>query len=83
MFSPLNLLASDYYGPAIAASCFVLFMSRVAEPARRTFNAILVAGSCGAYLNRGFGSGSWRILSSRRRSFMPDCDPTRSLESRG
>lgn len=55
MFSPPSLLASDYYGPAIAASCFVLFMSRVAEPARRTFNAILVAGSCGAYLNRGFG----------------------------
>jgi Family of unknown function (DUF6010) len=55
MFSPPSLLASDYYGPAIAASCFVLFMSRVAEPGRRTFNAILVAGSCGAYLNRGFG----------------------------
>lgn len=55
MFSPPSLLASDYYGPAIAASCSALFMSRVAEPARRTFNAILVAGSCGAYLNRGFG----------------------------
>ena len=55
MSSPPSLLASDYYGPAIAASCFVLFMSRVAEPARRTFNAILVAGTCGAYLNGGFG----------------------------
>lgn len=50
-----NLLASDYYGPAIAAFCFVLLMSRVPEPARRTFNAILVAGACGAYLNGGFG----------------------------
>lgn len=42
MFSPPSLLASDYYGPAIAASCFVLFIVPVAEPARRTFNAILV-----------------------------------------
>jgi hypothetical protein len=28
------LLAADYYGPAIGALCFVLGISRVAEPAR-------------------------------------------------
>ena len=50
-----TLLAADYYGPVIGALFFVLIMSRVPEPARRTFNAIFVAGTCGAYLNGGFG----------------------------
>jgi hypothetical protein len=39
---------------------FGLGMSRVPEPTRRAFNAILVAGSCGAYLNGGFGM--WELL---------------------
>src|SRR6516162_11715255 len=55
-----TLLAVDSYGPAIGALCFVLIMSRVPEPARRTFNAILVAGTCGAYLNGGFGI--WELI---------------------
>ena len=63
-FNPMStapaLLASDYFGPAIAASCFVLIMARVPEPARRTFNAILAAGTCGAYLNGGFGL--WELI---------------------
>jgi hypothetical protein len=42
-------------GPVIAALLFVLIMSRVPEPARRHFNAILVAGTCGAYLGGRFG----------------------------
>ena len=49
------LVPADYYGPAIGALLFVLIMSRVPEPARRNFNAILVAGTCGAYLSGGFG----------------------------
>jgi hypothetical protein len=60
MFSPHPLLAADYYGPAIGALCFVLIMSRVPEPTRRTLNAILVAGTCGAYLNGGFGI--WELI---------------------
>ena len=48
-------LPSDYYGPAIGALFFVLIMSRVPEPARRNLNAILVAGTCVAYLSGGFG----------------------------
>jgi hypothetical protein len=55
-----TLLAADNYGPAIGALLFVLIMSRVPEPARRTFNAILVAGTCGAYLNGGFGI--WELI---------------------
>src|SRR5215471_21429262 len=50
-----SLVPADSYGPAIAAVVFVLVMTRVPEPARRTFNAIFVAGACSAYLNGGFG----------------------------
>lgn len=60
MFSPHPLLAADYYGPAIGALCFVLIMSCVPEPMRRTLNAILAAGTCGAYLNGGFGI--WELI---------------------
>jgi hypothetical protein len=49
------LVPADYYGPAIGALLFVLIMSRVPEPVRRNFNAILVAGTCLAYLRGGFG----------------------------
>jgi hypothetical protein len=50
-----TLVFADYSGPVIGALLFVLIMSRVPEPARRNFNAILVAGTCGAYLGGGFG----------------------------
>jgi hypothetical protein len=50
-----TLVFADYSGPVIGALLFVLIMSRVPEPARRSFNAILVAGTCGAYLGGGFG----------------------------
>ncbi len=55
---PLHIV--DYVGPLIGAALFVLIMSRVREPTRRTFNAILVAGACGVYLNGGFGV--WELL---------------------
>jgi hypothetical protein len=54
------LFAIDYVGPTIAAAIFVLGMSFVPEPSRRTFNAILVAGTCGVYLSGGFGL--WELL---------------------
>ena len=60
MFASHTLLAADYSGPAIGALCFVLGMSLVPEPGRRTLNAILVAGTCGAYLNGGFGI--WELI---------------------
>jgi hypothetical protein len=50
---PLSLL--DYVGPVVAAVLFVAIMSRVVEPARRTLNAMLVAGASGVYLSGGFG----------------------------
>jgi hypothetical protein len=50
----------DYVGPAIGAVLFVLGMSLLKEPVRQTLNAILVAGSCGVYLNGGFGI--WELL---------------------
>ena len=55
---PLHFM--DYVGPVIGAALFVLVMSFVREPSRRTFNAILVAGASGVYLNGGFGV--WELL---------------------
>jgi hypothetical protein len=55
---PLHV--ADYVGPAVAAVVFVLGMSRLEEPARRNFNAILVAGAGSAYLSGGFGL--WELL---------------------
>jgi hypothetical protein len=45
----------DFVGPAIGALLFVLGMSLVAEPNRRTINAFLVAGASGVYISGGFG----------------------------
>ena len=50
----------DYVGPVIGAALFVLVTSFVREPTRRTFNAILVTGASGVYLNGGFGV--WELL---------------------
>ena len=47
--------AMDILGPAIGACLFVLAMSLVREPRRRTLNAVLVAGASGVYLSGGFG----------------------------
>ena len=50
-----DLLLMGFVGPALKALVFVLAMSLVREPARREFNAILVAGAGAAYLNGGLG----------------------------
>ena len=50
----------DIVGPAIGAGVFVVVMSLVPEPTRRTLNAILVAGASGVYLSGGFGV--WELL---------------------
>jgi hypothetical protein len=60
MHTPPPLFALDYIGPGVGAVLFVLVMSLVKEPARRTFNAILVAGAGGVYLTGGFGL--WELL---------------------
>jgi len=54
------LLVIDYVGPIVSASTFVLVMSLVKEPARRTFNAMLAAGATGVYLSGEFGP--WELL---------------------
>jgi hypothetical protein len=50
----------DYVGPVVGAIVFVLLMSFVREPQRRTFNAIFVAGAAGVYLSGGLGI--WELL---------------------
>ena len=52
---PAPLAAMDYVGPALGALVFVAVMSLVAEPTRRTLNAIILAGASGVYLSGGFG----------------------------
>jgi hypothetical protein len=42
-------------GPALGAGLFVVIMSLVPDPARRSFNAIFAAGAVGAYIGGGFG----------------------------
>ena len=60
MFNAPPLLVIDYVGPVVSAAIFVLIMSLVKEPTRRTFNAVFVAGASGVYLSGGFGP--WELL---------------------
>jgi hypothetical protein len=60
MHEPPTLHASDFVGPPVFAIVFVLIMSLVKEPARRNYNAILVAGASGVYLSGGLGL--WELL---------------------
>jgi uncharacterized protein DUF6010 len=57
---PAPLAVMDYVGPALGALLFVAVMSLVAEPTRRTLNAIILAGASGVYLSGGFGL--WELV---------------------
>ena len=57
---PAPLAAIDYVGPTVGALVFVAVMSLVAEPTRRTLNAIILAGASGVYLSGGFGP--WELI---------------------
>lgn len=50
----------DYLGPVAAALVFIAIMACLAEPKRRTLNALLVIGASGVYMSGGFGS--WELL---------------------
>jgi uncharacterized protein DUF6010 len=56
----IPLTVMDYVGPAVGAIVFVAIMSLVAEPTRRTLNAIILAGASGVYLSGGFGP--WELI---------------------
>ena len=58
---PPSLLIMDYVGPAIGALVYIVGMSLVREPTRRTFNAIVVAGASGVYMSGG-GFGVRELL---------------------
>ena len=60
MHTPPPLFLMDYLGPATGAVAFVLIMSLVPEPTRRTLNALVSAGAGGVYLSGGFGP--WELL---------------------
>ena len=50
----------DLLGPALGGVLFVVMMSLVPHPARRSFNAILAAGAVGAYIGGAFGV--WELI---------------------
>jgi len=53
---PPPLLTVDYVGPVVAAAAFIPPLGPGREPARRTVNALIVAGASGPYPSgRGFG----------------------------
>ena len=60
MHTPPPPHVMDFIGPTVGGVIFVLLMSLVQEPARRSFNAIFVAGASGVYLSGGLGS--WELL---------------------
>jgi hypothetical protein len=60
LMHPVPLAMMDYVGPALGALLFVAMMSLVAEPTRRTLNAIILAGASGVYLSGGFGL--WELI---------------------
>ncbi|HEX3759954.1 MAG TPA: DUF6010 family protein [Kofleriaceae bacterium] len=60
MHQPPLLHLADFIGPVVSALVFIAIMSRVREPARRTFNAIFLAGAAGVYLSGGLGP--WELI---------------------
>jgi hypothetical protein len=60
LMHPVPLAVMDYVGPALGALLFVAVMSLVAEPTRRTLNAVILAGASGVYLSGGFGP--WELI---------------------
>src|SRR5262245_18864247 len=59
LMHPAPLALMDCVGPALGALLFVAVMSLVAEPTRRTLNAIILAGASGVYLSG--GCGRWEL----------------------
>lgn len=45
----------EFVAPVGVAVVYILFCSRISEPSRRHFNAIMIAGAGAAYLNGGLG----------------------------
>jgi hypothetical protein len=55
-----DLTPLDWVGPALGAAAFVALMSRVPEPARHRYNAVVVVGASGVYLSGGLGA--WELV---------------------
>src|SRR5262245_41798426 len=53
--------AVDYFGPLAGGVVFIVAMSLLKEPRRRSYNAVFLAGAMGAYVSGG-GLGLWELL---------------------
>jgi len=51
----MSLTVTEAISPVLVALVFIAACSRLKEPGRRNFSAIMIAGAGAAYLNGGFG----------------------------
>lgn len=59
---PLSALVHDVIAPILIGILYAFLMSMLREPARRRFNAIMVAGAGAAYLSSSHGFGAWEFV---------------------
>lgn len=55
-----DITPMDLIGPALGGVLFIVIVSFVPHPARRSFNAIFAAGAVGAYIGGAFGV--WELV---------------------
>src|SRR5579859_6611292 len=60
MSTVLAPVPMNFIGPALGGVVFIVIMSLVPHPARRSFNAIFAAGAVGAYIGGVFGV--WELV---------------------
>lgn len=58
--SASQLVPMNFIGPALGAGLFIVILSFVPNPARRSVNAIFAAGAVGAYIGGSFGP--WELI---------------------
>jgi hypothetical protein len=51
-----------YVAPVLVGLLYIFVMSALREPARRRFNAIMIAGAGAAYLSSSRGFGAWELV---------------------
>lgn len=56
------LSVGQWFAPVLIGLIYITLNSLIPEPARRRFNAIMVAGAGAAYLNGGFGMWEFAFL---------------------
>jgi hypothetical protein len=69
LHATVELRTPDFVIPVIVPIVFMLASSLIAEPSRRTFNAIVIAGAGAVYLSGG-GLGYWEFAFTAVMSYI-------------